>query len=254
MMKFIKVEDFQADPQIKILTLNRPEVKNAFHPEMIHEISEYFEGLIKHQKEIKLIVLRGEGSAFCAGADLNWMKDMVNYTIAENLTDSKKLWTMFANISSCSVPIVGIAQGAVFGGALGLLACCDYVFAEEETKFCFSEVKLGLAPAVISDFICQKIPDAFVRPYMISGDVFTAKKAEQIGLVHKVYDSQLDLAEALRGFMGNGQEAMRETKQLLNQLQKTVNVEDRKTLCTHVIATRRMSSEAQERLKKFLNK
>jgi methylglutaconyl-CoA hydratase len=254
MMKFIKLEDFSADPQIKILSLNRPEVKNAFHPEMIQEISEYFESLIKHQKETKLIVLRGEGTAFCAGADLNWMKDMVNYSIEENLTDSKKLWTMFASISNCPVPIVGIAQGAVFGGALGLLACCDYVLAEEETKFCFSEVKLGLAPAVISDFITQKIPDAVVRPYMISGEVFSVKKAEQIGLVHKTYEGSLELTEALKGFMANGTEAMRETKQLLNQLQKNKNVEDRKTLCTHVIATRRMSSEAQERLKKFLTK
>lgn len=258
MMKFIKLEDFstkdQTYPEIKILSLNRPEVKNAFHPKMIREISDYFESLIKHQKDIKLIVLRGEGSAFCAGADLNWMKDMVNFSIEENLADSKKLWTMFANIRNCSIPIVGVAQGAVFGGALGLLACCDYVYTEKSTQFCFSEVKLGLAPAVISDFISQKIPDAFFRPYMISGEVFSAEQAQRMGLVHKIYDSSIELEHALKGFMANGHEAMRETKQLLNQLGKTENTEDRKAFCTHVIATRRMSSEAQERLKKFLTK
>lgn len=253
-MKFIKLEDFSADPKIKILSLNRPEVKNAFHPEMIREISDYFENLIKHQKETKMIVLRGEGTAFCAGADLNWMKDMVNFSIEDNLVDSKKLWTMFANISSCSVPVVGVAQGAVFGGALGLLGCCDYVYAEKNTQFCFSEVKLGLAPAVISDFITQKIPDAFVRPYMISGEVFSTDQALRMGLVHKTFDSSLELEQALKGFMANGQEAMFETKQLLNQLGKTGNAEERKALCTHVIATRRMSAEAQERLKKFLAK
>lgn len=257
-MKFIKLEDLSIKdktyPEIKILTLNRPEVKNAFHPDMIREISDYFENLIKQQKDIKLIVMRGEGTAFCAGADLNWMKDMVNFSIEENLTDSKKLWTMFANIRNCSIPLVGVAQGAVFGGALGLLACCDYVFAEKSTQFCFSEVKLGLAPAVIADFISQKIPDAFIRPLMISGEVFTAEQAVRIGLVHRIYDATIDLEQALKGFMTNGHEAMRETKQLLNQLAKTEETDDRKTLCTHVIATRRMSSEAQERLKKFLTK
>lgn len=253
-MKFIKLEEFAADPTIKILTLNRPEVKNAFHPDMIQEISVFFENLIKHQSQTKLVVLKGEGTAFCAGADLNWMKSMVDYSLEENLIDSKKLWTMFANIQACSVPIVGVAQGAVFGGALGLLACCDYVFAEKSTQFCFSEVKLGLAPAVISDFISQKIPDAYFRPLMISGEVFSTDQAQRIGLVHNIYDSSLELDVALKGFMSNGTEAMRETKLLLNQLAKTTNTEDRKTLCTHVIATRRMSSEAQVRLKKFLTK
>ena len=253
-MKYIKLEDWSADPKIKILSLNRPEVKNAFHPEMIHEISSFFEEFIKHQKETKLIVLKGEGNAFCAGADLNWMKSMVNFTLEENLADSKKLWTMFENIRLCSVPIVGVAQGSVFGGALGLLACCDYVFAEKSTQFCFSEVKLGLAPAVISDFISQKIPDAFFRPFMLSAEVFNSTQAMQMGLVHKIVESDFNLEAMLKNFMANGHEAMRETKQLLNILLHEDNAEARKTYCTQVIATRRMSSEAQERLKKFLTK
>jgi methylglutaconyl-CoA hydratase len=253
-MKFITIEDFAADPQIKILSLNRPEVKNAFHPEMIHEISSYFEDMIKHQKNVKLIVLRGEGTAFCAGADLNWMKSMVNYSFGENLSDSKRLWTMFQNMKTCAVPMVAIAQGAVFGGALGLLACCDYVIAEKSTKFCFSEVKLGLSPAVISDFITQKIPDAFVRPYMLSAEVFGVEQAQRMGLAHAVYEGDLTMEAALKGFMANGTEAMRETKLLLNQLLENKKTEERKTFCTQVISTRRMSPEAQERLKKFLTK
>lgn len=253
-MKFLKLEDWAADPKIKILSLNRPEVKNAFHPEMIHEITVYFEELAKSQKETTLIVFRGEGSAFCAGADLNWMKAMVNFTVEENLADSKRLWTMFDNMRSCKVPIVGIAQGSVFGGALGLLACCDYVFAEKSTQFCFSEVKLGLAPAVISDFISQKIPDAFFRPLMLSAEIFGNEQALRMGMVHKIFEGEIGLEAVLKNFSANGPEAMRETKQLLNVLQQEKNSEVRKTFCTQLIATRRKSTEAQERLKKFLTK
>jgi methylglutaconyl-CoA hydratase len=254
MMKFIKVEEFTSDPQIKILSLNRPEVKNAFHPEMIQEISSFFEELIKNQKKTKLIVIRGEGSAFCAGADLNWMKSMVNYSMGENVSDSKRLWTMFQNMKTCAVPMVGIAHGAVFGGALGILACCDYVIAEKSTQFCFSEVRLGLSPAVISDFISQKIPDAFFRPYMLSAEVLNAEQTQRMGLVHRIYEGDIELETALKAFMANGTEAMRETKLLLNQLLENKKTEERKAFCTQVISERRMSAEAQDRLKKFLTK
>lgn len=253
-MKFIKLEDFQNDSQIKVLSLNRPEVKNAFHPEMIQEISEFFENLNKHKTDFKLIILKGGGTAFCAGADLNWMKSMVNFTVEENLSDSKKLWTMFDNILACHIPVVGIAHGAVFGGALGLLACCDYVYAEKNTQFCFSEVKLGLSPAIISDFITRKIPDAFVRPLMLSAEVFKPEQALRIGMIHNTFEGEADLQVLLKGFQANGKEAMGETKNLLNQLLDNKKADDRRDMCARVITGRRMSAEGQERLKKFLTK
>jgi methylglutaconyl-CoA hydratase len=252
-MKFIKVENFENSDQVKLLSLNRPEVKNAFHPEMIQEITIFFTQESSN-KNTKLILLKGEGTVFCAGADLNWMKSMVDYSVEENMNDSKKLWAMFESIQNCNVPVVGIAHGAVFGGALGLLTCCDYVFAEEKTQFCFSEVKLGLAPAVISSFIARKIQDAFVRPLMITGEVFKTSLALQIGLAQKSYSEKIEIAEVVKVFSGNGLEAMQETKKLLNQLLVTADSEERKNLCAKVITERRMSAEGQERLKKFLSK
>ena len=252
-MKFIKIENFENNDQVKVVSLNRPEVKNAFHPEMIQEITNYF-NQESQNKNTKLVLLKGEGTAFCAGADLNWMKSMVDYSVEENMNDSKKLWAMFESIQNCSVPVVGIAHGAVFGGALGLLTCCDYVFAEEKTQFCFSEVKLGLAPAVISSFIARKIQDAFIRPLMVSAEVFKTSQALQIGLAQKSFSEKIELADVVKVFSGNGLEAMRETKKLLNQLLETSDTEQRKNLCAKVITDRRMSAEGQERLKKFLSK
>ncbi|MGZ3690574.1 MAG: enoyl-CoA hydratase-related protein [Pseudobdellovibrio sp.] len=252
-MKFIKVENFQANENVKIVSLNRPEVKNAFHPEMIEEITQFFNSESKSETT-QLIILSGEGSVFCAGADLNWMKAMVNYTHAENIKDSKKLWEMFNSIHNCSIPVVGLAHGAVYGGALGLLTVCDYVYAEKNTQFCFSEVKLGLAPAMISDFITRKIQDAFVRPLMLSAEVFKTDHAVKIGMVHKSFEEKMSIEEILKNFSANGLEAMRATKKLLNELLQTADIENRKNACAVVITERRMSQEGQIRLKKFLAK
>lgn len=250
-MKFIKVETPQ--PDIKVVSLNRPEVKNAFHPEMIAEITQFFQQE-SQAKTSKLLILKGEGTAFCAGADLNWMKSMVNYSYEENIEDSKKLWGMFAAVQNCEIPVVAIAHGAVFGGALGLLACADYVYAEEATQFCFSEVKLGLAPAVITGFITRKISDAFCRPLMISGEVFNTSEARRIGLVQQTFLEAADLADVVKKFSANGTEAMRETKKLLNQLLETNSFEEAQAHCTRVIAERRISAEGQEKLQNFLNR
>ena len=145
-MKNIVVSEMNHVAYVK---LHRPEVRNAFNPEMISEITETFLSL-NSRKDLAAVVLQGEGKAFCAGADLSWMQEMVNFSKEQNLSDSKKLFEMFDAIFSCELPVVALAQGSVFGGALGLLACCDYVIAEIGTQFCFSEVKLGLAPATVS--------------------------------------------------------------------------------------------------------
>lgn len=254
-MKFIKIESFQNDPLVKIISLNRPEVRNAFNPEMISELTELF---IKENTEnkSKLIILKAEGKVFCAGADLNWMKEMVKYSLAENIEDSNRLWNMFEAMRSCQVPVVTIAHGAVFAGALGLLSVSDYVFAEESTKFCFSEVKLGLVPAIISGFISRKIQDAFYRPLMLSAEIFKAQDAKNIGLVQKVYkntdSSNIEVSEVVNHFSENGIEAMKETKKLLNSLLSGQDVAASKILCTRVISERRVGAEAQNRMKNFL--
>lgn len=236
-----------------IVTLNRPEVKNAFNAEMIQEITELFISL-NREENIKAIILKGEGTAFCAGADLNWMKSMVKYSYQENIQDSRKLWDMFEAIKNCHHPIIAQIQGAVFGGGLGILACCDYVISEEKTKFCFSEVKLGLAPAVISSFILKKCADSFVRPMMISGEVFNATSAQMMGLVHSIYSENMSLEEIIKKFGDNGSDGMRETKKLLNALNETTHLSEDMTLTTETISKLRISDDAQSRLQKFLDK
>lgn len=250
-MKFLKVETLDQQFKVRIVSLNRPEVKNAFHPEMISEITQFFQN---EAPKADLILIKGEGTAFCAGADLGWMKSMVNFSKDENLEDAKKLWGMFESIQACEAPVIGIAHGAVFGGALGLLACCDYVLAEENTQFCFSEVKLGLAPAMISDFIAAKISDAFFRPLMISAEVFQTARALQVGLVHRKFIGSIADDQVIQLFGANGAEAMKATKKLLNQLLQQKDISKRRDLCAETITSRRMSVEGQERLKKFLDK
>ncbi len=248
-MKFLKVENLKED--FKAVSLNRPEVKNAFNPEMISEITETFKSL-SQDKKVKAIILKGEGSVFCSGADLNWMKEMAKYSFEENMADTGKLWDMFEAMAACEVPVIGLIQGGVFGGAVGLVACCDYVVAEEDVKFCFSEVKLGLAPAVVSSFVLKKIPEAFVRPYLINAEVFSSKRAYEIGLVHEVATHNLE--ETIKKFSGNGIEAMRETKKLLNKISSGISWAEQKNQTTKVISERRASAEAQTRLQKFLSK
>ncbi len=252
-MKFIKVENWNSNPEIKIISLNRPEVKNAFHPEMISELTDIFQQLNLDLK-LKAVVLKGEGSAFCAGADLNWMQKMIEFSFEENRVDSEKLWQMFDSILGCKTPVIGVLHGAVFGGALGLVACCDYVVAAPNTQFCFSEVKLGLAPAVISSFVLKKIQDAFLRPFMLSAEAFQTEQAIQMGLVHSKIADVNEWQQVIQKFNSNGLEAMRETKKLLNQLQQNLSWSEQKNLTTKVISERRVSSEAQLRLKKFIEK
>ena len=173
-MKFLK---YHEEKSIAFVTLNRPELRNAFNVEMIAEIKDAFVRLSTRQ-DLRAIVLSGEGKSFCAGGDLNWMKDMVNYSMEQNREDAHQLFEMFESILHCHIPVIGMVHGSAFGGALGLVACCDYVIAEEKTQYCFSEVKLGLAPAVISAFVQKKCTLGHVGHFMLSGQVFSSKEAQ----------------------------------------------------------------------------
>jgi methylglutaconyl-CoA hydratase len=254
-MKNITITADTHDSALKIVELNKPKLKNAFNPEMISEITEAFKQLSQDQS-VRAVILKGSGTAFCAGADLNWMKSMVDFSFEQNIKDSEKLWEMFEAIAFCEAPVIGLVHGAAFGGALGLIAACDYVMADEATKYCFSEVKLGLSPAVISSFILRKCADAQVRPFMLNAEVFDSVTAQRMGLVHVIKNTNDGLTEA-RKFSSLGLEATRETKKLLNNIEKSKiekSWSEQKKLTTTVISERRMSQEGQDRLKSFLNK
>lgn len=250
-MKFIQVSEKN---KIATVTLNRPEVRNAFNPQMIQELTHCFRDF--NQKEIAAVVLQGLGKSFCAGADLSWMKDMVQFSLAQNKKDSEDLFAMFDSIYQCAAPVIGVAHGAAFGGGVGLLACCDYVLCEEKTQLSFSEVRLGLAPAVISAFVLKKCSVGLVSPLMISGRVFTAQEAQRAGLVHAVTDEEAmpdQLETALGWFKEAGPKAVRATKKLIQTL-PTQNQMQQKETVTQLIAELRVSPEGQEGLRGFLEK
>lgn len=240
---------------IVYVVLNRPEVRNAFHPGMIAEITETFLKLSK-RKDLRAIVLRGAGKAFCAGADLNWMKEMVNYNSKENQKDSYRLFDMFNAVWSCELPVIGEIHGAAFGGALGLIACCDYVIAEEKTQLCFSEVKLGISPAVISHFILKKCSQGVVLPLMLSGKVFSPQEVQYSGLIHTVtteLDIETQVEKTCSLFRDAGKEAVRETKKLVRKM-GSLNLGAAKKESAKIISERRISAEGQEGLKSYLEK
>lgn len=251
-MSFLEVKEAA---QVAYVKLNHPEIRNAFDPSMIADITKAFVDL-NQRRDLRAVVLLGEGKVFCAGADLNWMREMVNYTLEQNKDDSLKLFAMFEAIANCSLPVIGLVHGAAFGGALGLVACCDYVIADPQTQFCFSEAKLGIAPAVISAFINRKAVAGKIRHLMMSGTVFGAQQAMDAGLVGEVapgadFVSKLELV--LKAYKECGPEAVRETKSLLNDL-PNLSWLDQRQRTSQLIAERRVSAEGQEGLKSFLEK
>lgn len=238
--------------QIVFIKLNRPDVRNAFNADMIAELTQAFRDL-QNRNDLRAVGLTGEGKVFCAGADLNWMKSMVNFSLAENKQDSEKLYEMFAAMKNLDLPIVAHIHGAAFGGALGLVACCDYVVAETGTKFCFSEVKLGIAPAVISSFVLDRATPA-VKYYMSSAEIFAEDQGKQLGLVN--YSGTKDegtkeFQRVLHLYKDNGPMAVRQTKKLLREL-SSVPMNQHKDVTTNLIAQLRISTEGQDGIKSFL--
>jgi len=233
------------------VTLNRPDVHNAFNDELIAEAIELFTHL---PSDARAIVLRSNGPNFCAGADLNWMSRMVAYTREENVRDSSALAKMYAVIDECPLPVVGRIQGAAIGGGVGLVAVCDIAIAAKDSKFGLSEVKLGILPAVISPYVIGKIGSSHARALFLTGERFDSERALRIGLVHRVVDD-LDGAveETLKQLKTSGPEAVRECKKLIAHV-STHEVVDAIGYTIDAIATRRTSAEGQAGMQAFLKK
>lgn len=237
------------------VTLNRTDVHNAFNDELIAEAIDLFSNI--DASATRAIVLRGSGGSFCAGADLNWMSRMVSYTRDENIRDSSRLAKMFALMSECPVPIVGRVHGAAIGGGVGLVAVCDVVVAQRETKFGLSEVKLGILPAVISPYVIAKIGQSHARALFLTGERFQGERALQIGLVHRLVDTDEELDGAIKEIVTqlrtSGPEAVRECKKLIAHV-ASHELADAIPYTIEAIATRRISEEGQAGMNAFLKK
>jgi methylglutaconyl-CoA hydratase len=238
------------------VTLNRPDVHNAFNDELIAEAIEVFGG-IDAKTSLRAVVLRSGGANFCAGADLNWMSRMVAYTREENIRDSSHLAKMYALINECPVPIIGRIQGAAIGGGVGLVAVCDIAIATRGSKFGLSEVKLGILPAVISPYVIGKIGASHARALFLTGERFDAERALRIGLVHRLVDDDAALdaavADTLAQLASSGPEAVKACKKLIafvssNELAESI------PYTIEAIAERRISEEGQQGMQAFLKK
>jgi len=238
------------------LTLNRPEVRNAFNDTMIAEISDFFGQLSEKSRHYRVVIITGSGNSFCAGADLNWMKKMVDYSLEENLADSLKLAEMFRWISECPLPVLARVNGPAIGGGAGLVAVCDIAIAAESAVFGLSEVKLGLAPAVISPYMIRKMGDRYCREYFLTGERFSAARGAEIGLLNRVVpDKDLDQAvnEMVERLRTSGPNAIAACKTLLAG-RSPADSRETDRFMAELIARLRISDEAQEGMRAFLEK
>lgn len=241
---------------IATVTLNRSELHNAFNEIMIQELRRVFSRFSKSSPE-RAVILQGEGKSFCAGADLNWMKKMADYSFQENVEDAHALAAMLRIIHDCPKPVIARVQGAAYGGGVGLLAACDIVVALESASFCLSEVKLGLLPAVISPYVIKKIGASAAHRYFLTAERFTATEALRIGLISEVVPdaAMLDakVLDLLQAICANGPEALSYCKVLIEHVLH-FEWERATDITTKMIAERRVSQEGQEGMKAFLEK
>lgn len=253
MPSFIRIAE---QGPIARVTLARPELHNAFNDEMMAELTEAFASL-GGAPEVRLIVLDAEGKSFCAGADINWMKRMVGYTIEENMADANVLAKMLRTIRECPRPTVARVHGATFGGGVGLVAACDMAVATAESMFCLSEVKLGIVPAVISPFVLEKIGAGHARRYALTAERFDGREAHRIGLVSQVVENANELDPWIEqigaSVSGNGPAAVAACKRILSRVAGQ-NWDDVQAYTTRQISEIRVSPEGQEGLKSFLEK
>ena len=216
----------EVDPRgVVTITLNRPEIHNAFNDQIINDLTREFQSL-DSDDSCRMVVLTGAGKSFCAGADLNWMKGMANYSDDENIEDSRRLSGLFETINKCRKPVLAKVNGAALGGGTGLIACCDFVMACKSAKFGFTEVRLGLLPAVISPFVMAKIGESNARAWFLSGERFDATVALQIGLVHQVVpldDLETSMSRMIEKFLLAGPMAACEAKKLVMNVLKFKN-------------------------------
>lgn len=243
------------DGRVEHLTLNRPEVRNAFNDAMIADLSAWA-ARIRADPDVRVVVISGAGKAFSAGADIAWLARTVRYSREENTRDALAASRLFAALNSLPIPVVGRVHGAAIGGGAGLAAVCDIVVAEEEAVFGFTEVKLGIIPAVISPFVIEKIGRSAARELFLSGARFSAARALELQLVHEVVaQNDLDIAVArfVTELLSGGRESIAAAKALIAQVWNAP-AEAAESITADAIATRRVSAEGQEGLKAFLEK
>ncbi len=255
-METLQHIQFEKSNGFGYILLNRPEVHNAIDPVMISELTKVF-SVAAQDETIRALVIRGKGKSFSSGADLNYMKSLVNATKRENLEDAGRLAALFDIIYNCPLPVITVAHGNVSGGANGIIAASDIVICSENTIFRFTELKLGLVPATISPYIIHRIGETLAAELMFTSRKFSGSQAFSYGLVNKsVSEGELEatLNSLLDELRSSGPIALRKTKLLIRSVSgKEIDSEIRR-FTSRVIADVRISPEAQEGMNAFLEK
>jgi methylglutaconyl-CoA hydratase len=246
------------DGAVAHVTLSRPEVRNAFNAELIADLHDAFATLaVEPPEALRAVVLAGEGAAFCAGADVAWMRASVALSVEDNEADARRMAEMLATIDACPVPVVARVHGAALGGGMGLCAVADIALAASDTVFGFTETKLGILPAVISPFVIARIGEGQARALFPTGERFDVERALRIGLVHEVLADEPALDERVAAVVGEllsaGPVAARAAKAIIRD-QRGLSAGEKRSLTVEAIARLRVSPEGQEGLTAYLDK
>ncbi|HET7792748.1 MAG TPA: enoyl-CoA hydratase/isomerase family protein [Rhizobacter sp.] len=248
--------DIQRSGPVARVFLNRPDVRNAFNDEVIAELTRAFTEL-GADASLRAIVLGGHGKAFCAGADLSWMRAMADYSWEQNRADAQALADMLWTVYSCPVPVVGRIQGDCYAGGVGLAAVCDVLVAADVAAFCLSEAKLGLLPGTISPYVVRALGEQASRRYFVTAERFGAARAQALGFVHEVcaldaLDAKVD--EVVASLVDNGPMAVRACKRLVQDVAGLSITAELRAETARRIADIRASDEGREGVQSFLNK
>lgn len=249
------VQEIDQDGVARI-TLTRGEVHNAFNEALVAELTAALDGAAADAR-VRVVVLAAQGPSFSAGADLNWMKAMAGYSHAENVEDARRLARLMRTLNDLPKPTVALVQGPAYGGGVGLVACCDVAIAVEDAKFCLSEVKLGLIPAVISPYVIAAIGESAARRYFLTAETFSSWEAQRLGLVHEVVDrSALDVRsrQLVDALLQGGPLAQCAAKELVSRVTRRPLDGALMEETAERIAEMRVSAEGREGISAFLEK
>ncbi|MBM3296967.1 MAG: enoyl-CoA hydratase/isomerase family protein [Candidatus Aminicenantes bacterium] len=245
----------QAEGKVVRFVLHRPELRNAFNSRMIEDLRAAL-GDVEKDRGLRALILTGEGKGFCAGADLNWMREVINYSYEQNLKESLAIADFLYRLYSLPIPTIARVNGPAIGGGTGFLSACDIAIASEEAVFGLSEVKIGLVPAAISPYVLRRIGESRAREYFLTGERFDARRALEIGLVNRVAPAgKLDesVEAVVKLLLGSGPEAVAKCKELIHRTPQ-LGFEEAKEYTARMIAGLRVSAEGQEGMASFLEK
>ncbi|MEB0040576.1 MULTISPECIES: gamma-carboxygeranoyl-CoA hydratase [unclassified Pseudomonas] len=249
--------ELNTDPRgFATLWLNRPDKNNAFNAQMIRELILALDE-VQANTSLRFMLIRGRGKHFSAGADLTWMQESAKLDYSTNLDDARELAELMYNLAKLKIPTLAVVQGAAYGGALGLISCCDMAIGTDDAQFCLSEVRIGLAPAVISPFVVQAIGERAARRYALTAERFSGVRAQEIGLLAECYpvaEFEQRVDQWVDNLLLNSPQAMRASKDLLREVGNGALTPALRRYCENAIARIRVSPEGQEGLRAFLEK